>query len=159
MNSRQETEAIIMKEHWVLACSLAQALIQPRNTCLGMVPPTVGWTLLHQLTMKKIPHRHVHKLIWSWWFFSWLWVLWSWQLKTTGTFIKLLGLPLWMNSTFICKDICRRGKAPFSPTQSVVAWKEKCGKQFVFKFIYSLIYYHHWRGLRHMLWHIMKVRG
>lgn len=34
-------------------------LIQLRATCLGMVPPTVGATLLHELTIKKnVPQAH-----------------------------------------------------------------------------------------------------
>lgn len=28
-----------------------------RPTCLGMVVPTVGWALLHQIAIKKMPHR------------------------------------------------------------------------------------------------------
>lgn len=28
-------------------------LIQPRTTCLGMAPPTVGWALPHQPLIKK----------------------------------------------------------------------------------------------------------
>jgi hypothetical protein len=30
-------------------------LMQRRLTCLGIVLPTVGWALLHQLAIKKIP--------------------------------------------------------------------------------------------------------
>lgn len=33
--------------------------------CPGMVPPTVGWMLLHQLLIKTIPHRYVYKSILS----------------------------------------------------------------------------------------------
>ena len=37
----------------------ATFLIQLRSTCLGLVPPTVGWTLHHQLAIKKMLHRPV----------------------------------------------------------------------------------------------------
>lgn len=33
-------------------------------TCLGMAPPISSWILLHQLIIKKMPHRHGHKPIW-----------------------------------------------------------------------------------------------
>lgn len=33
-------------------------------TCLGVVPLTVGWTLLQQLVIKKMPNRHFHMSSW-----------------------------------------------------------------------------------------------
>lgn len=38
-------------------------LVQPRSTCPGMVPLQVGWTLLGQLAIKKMPHVHDHRPI------------------------------------------------------------------------------------------------
>ena len=35
--------------------SLVTSLMQLRTTWLGMVPPTLGWALLHQLAIKKMP--------------------------------------------------------------------------------------------------------
>lgn len=100
MNSRQETEAITVKEHCLLSRSLTQAQhLSPTalTTYLETVPPTVGWTLLYQSIVKKIPHRHSHKLIWLRQILNWVlplrwpWALCSWHLMLTGTFIELLG--------------------------------------------------------------------
>lgn len=33
-------------------------LIQLRTTYLGLAPPTVGWSFLHQLAINEMPHRH-----------------------------------------------------------------------------------------------------
>ena len=54
------------KAHWLpsLVC-LASFLIQPRSTSLGTALPTVGWALLHQLAIKKMPQRPAHRPI-SW---------------------------------------------------------------------------------------------
>lgn len=38
----------------------ASLLIQIRTTCLAMMLPTVGWTLLHLSLTKTIPNIHVH---------------------------------------------------------------------------------------------------
>jgi hypothetical protein len=43
-----------------MACSDC-FLIKPRSSCSGMVPPTVGWALPHQLHIKKMPHPHTHR--------------------------------------------------------------------------------------------------
>lgn len=48
------------------SCS-ATFLIQPRHTYLGKV---VGWTLLYQLIIKKMSHRHVHRPTWKRQFFN-----------------------------------------------------------------------------------------
>lgn len=37
----------------------------PTSTYLEMVPPTVGWSLLHQSTVKQVPHIFPHRPIWS----------------------------------------------------------------------------------------------
>lgn len=58
--------------HWLLSlvCPVT-FLTQPRSTSLGMAPPTVGWALLCQLAIKKMPQRLVHRPI-SWKkFLSW----------------------------------------------------------------------------------------
>lgn len=47
----------------LIGLCLAIFLTQPRSTCLGMVPPTVAWVLLHQLTVRKMPHRQGHRPI------------------------------------------------------------------------------------------------
>lgn len=41
----------------------ATFLTQPGPICLGMALPTGGRPLLHQLAIKKTPHRHDHRLI------------------------------------------------------------------------------------------------
>ena len=46
-------------------------LIHPRSTCLGMVPPIVGWDLSHQSSIKIDSHRHSHRPIWSVKFLNW----------------------------------------------------------------------------------------
>lgn len=106
MNSRWETEAITVKEHCLLSCSPSQAQHLSRTAwtaCLGTVPPTVGWTLLYQSTVEKIPHRCSHKLIWLRRILSWVlplrwpWALCSWHLMLTGTFMEVLGFPWSMN--------------------------------------------------------------
>ena len=40
---------------------LSQLSPAAQDTSLGMVLPTVGWALLHQLAIKTIPNRHVHR--------------------------------------------------------------------------------------------------
>lgn len=53
--------------HW-----LAQLPFLNSSThSLGMAPPTVGWGLLYQLTMKKVLHRHAHKTVKWREFFNW----------------------------------------------------------------------------------------
>jgi hypothetical protein len=37
--------------------SLSLALTVPRTICPGVAPPTMGWTLPHQLLIKKMPYR------------------------------------------------------------------------------------------------------
>lgn len=37
-------------------------LIEPRTTRSGMALPTVGWALLHQLLIKKMPYRFAYSL-------------------------------------------------------------------------------------------------
>lgn len=39
-------------------------LTLPRSTCLGMVLPTMYWSLLHQSLNKTISGKHIHKAIW-----------------------------------------------------------------------------------------------
>lgn len=41
------------------------ALIQGRLTCLGMLLPTVGRTLPHQLIIKMVSYRHAHRSVYS----------------------------------------------------------------------------------------------
>lgn len=41
-------------------------LVQTRTTCLGMVPPTVGWAPLYQLAIKTMPRRTQANLSQSW---------------------------------------------------------------------------------------------
>lgn len=43
------------KEEYCLKAGLAHFLKQPWPTCLGMVSPTVGWTLIRQPLTKKCP--------------------------------------------------------------------------------------------------------
>lgn len=43
----------------LLACS-ACFLIQPRTAYLGTVLPPVGWAILYQLAIGKMPHRLAH---------------------------------------------------------------------------------------------------
>jgi len=59
-NSRQEPGGRLIISLLSGFCS-ARLLIQPRPTCLGMVPPTVGQAFLHQLASKKMLHRHTHR--------------------------------------------------------------------------------------------------
>lgn len=47
---------------------LAAFLICPRQTCLGMVPPTVGYTLPSQSQIQTVLHKHGHCL----WSLRWL---------------------------------------------------------------------------------------
>lgn len=55
------TEAEPLKEWCSLACVLTHAepafLIQPRISCLGMVPPTVDLAFVRQLAVKMSPRR------------------------------------------------------------------------------------------------------
>lgn len=32
-------------------------------TCLVVIPPTAGWAISHGVTVKKMPHRHAHRLV------------------------------------------------------------------------------------------------
>lgn len=69
--TKAETEAGTIKISWLpLACS-ATLLIQPRLTCLGMVPPTVVWVLLYQAAIKMLPQYMAIRTIRSGQFFSW----------------------------------------------------------------------------------------
>lgn len=47
------------------ACWLAHrpACTYQGTTCIGMMPPTVGWGLLYQFTIRTTPHSHTHRLI------------------------------------------------------------------------------------------------
>lgn len=63
---KQELEAKILEEfcflvHSLIGSCLADVHTQYRTTCLGMVLPTVGCSLLYQLVIKTIPHRHAHR--------------------------------------------------------------------------------------------------
>lgn len=49
----------------------ASLLIQPKTTCLGIVPPTVGLGCSHQSLTKKMFHRLVHRPIWWRHFLKW----------------------------------------------------------------------------------------
>ena len=58
--------------YWLVPGTLHPTfLVQYRLMCPGMAPCTVGWTFLHQLAIKKMLHRHAHRLIWWWQFFNW----------------------------------------------------------------------------------------
>lgn len=57
-----EPETETMGQLWLFTdslpgSSLISFLIQPKSTCLGKAPPTVGWVFLHQLAIQKITHR------------------------------------------------------------------------------------------------------
>jgi hypothetical protein len=41
---------------FLMACS-ACFLLDPRTTCHGRAPPTVGWALPHQSLVKNVPHK------------------------------------------------------------------------------------------------------
>lgn len=43
---------------------------QPRFTCLGITLPTVGYIILCQSVIKKMPHRHDHRPMWWGQFFT-----------------------------------------------------------------------------------------
>lgn len=43
---------------------LSAFLTQPRSICLGMLLPTLGLTILHQLAIKKMSQRYVPNPIW-----------------------------------------------------------------------------------------------
>lgn len=45
-------------------------LIQPGPSCLGTVLPVVGWSFLHQFTVKRIPYRHGYRPVRSFFFIS-----------------------------------------------------------------------------------------
>lgn len=59
-NSRQEPGGMLITSLLSGFCS-ARLTIQPRPTCLGMVPPAVGQAFLYQLASKKMLHRHAHR--------------------------------------------------------------------------------------------------
>lgn len=48
--------------HWLI---LRQPSYRTRTTCLEVVLPTMGWALLHQLSVKTMSHSHAHYPIWS----------------------------------------------------------------------------------------------
>lgn len=56
---RKLFEADIMKER--CSCGFLPGshstafFLQPRSTCLGIIPPSIDWSRLHQLAAKKIP--------------------------------------------------------------------------------------------------------
>jgi hypothetical protein len=50
---------ILLNGLFLMACS-ACFLIEPRTTCPGMAPPTMGWALPHQSLIKKMPYRLAH---------------------------------------------------------------------------------------------------
>lgn len=54
---------------------LAAFLIWPRQTCLGMVPPTMGYTFPCQPPVQTVLHKHGHCL----WSLRWLWAISSWS--------------------------------------------------------------------------------
>lgn len=62
----QGTEARIEVKTVEECCFLAflnTFLIQSRPTYIGREPFIEVWALVHQLAIKKIPHRHAHKSI------------------------------------------------------------------------------------------------
>lgn len=71
-------------------CSL---LMQCRLTCLGIVPPTVDWSLFHQLVIKKMPPRHAHRPITWRQFLSW--GVLNWQRKLTWLRVPGKHFPHW----------------------------------------------------------------
>lgn len=56
MDLEADTAAEVMEECCVLTCS-ACSFIQPRTTCLGMTPPTVGLALLCKPFIKRTAYR------------------------------------------------------------------------------------------------------
>lgn len=64
-NLKQKSQRNVVLLDDSLAC-FASLLIQSRNTFLGVVPPTMGWVLLHQLAIKATaPRQMPHRQIWS----------------------------------------------------------------------------------------------
>lgn len=59
--------------------------------CLGKYAAHSGLKLLYLITGRKIPHRHSHRQIWFWKFFSWdslvgrTKAMSNWQMKLSGT--------------------------------------------------------------------------
>lgn len=49
----------------------ATFLNQRMPTYRIMAPPIVAWALLYQLIIRKMPHRHTHRLIWQRQFLNW----------------------------------------------------------------------------------------
>lgn len=63
---RQKPGTNTMGEHCLMPSFLSITqlgcfLIQLRISYLRVVPPTVGWALLNQLAIKKMPYRYVHR--------------------------------------------------------------------------------------------------
>lgn len=55
--AKTELKAKVTDEHCMLAPSQVLVLIQHKLTVWGIVPPTVVWSLLHQLAIKKMSPR------------------------------------------------------------------------------------------------------
>lgn len=74
-NLEVETEAEAMEKCFLLACSswFAQlCFLKPfRTLCPGMVPPAIGWTLPHQLLIKKMHHKFAYRPVCWGHFLSW----------------------------------------------------------------------------------------
>lgn len=64
-NSRQEPGGMLITSS-LSGFGSAELLMQPRCTCLGMAPPTVGQAFLYQFSL----HRHTHRPIGWWKFFK-----------------------------------------------------------------------------------------
>lgn len=75
---------------------LLSFLLHLQNTCLGMVPPTVDWTLLYQLTIKSpTAKQYLCRPIWSGkflnrnhFFLRWLQAMLNLPLMLTRTVLK-----------------------------------------------------------------------
>lgn len=89
-------------------------LILPRSTCLGMVLPTMCWSLLYQSLNKTISGRHIHKAIWLRQYFNWGSLFpgtkkgnWhTWILRTFNSSPHLLRQMLYQASHFTSPPLC-----------------------------------------------------
>lgn len=62
MEPRADAES--MRGVALMACSIG-FLTEPRTTCPGMAPPTVGWALSNQSLIKKKPYRLAYtQILW-----------------------------------------------------------------------------------------------
>lgn len=55
--------------HWLVIKLMFSYLpyTEPRLSCLGMMLPTVGRALLHELAVGEMPHKHASRLVLPMW--------------------------------------------------------------------------------------------